>query len=395
MRMGYMGHLTLIAEEVVKFTERHPAELLSETVVSKIMSPDWTNYIDGTLTETRERDNATLGGVRPEVAMGNHAAQAGLAAVGLGSLGLSSGSQQGTSNALAEAGLNGSLDLHSSNLDLQGSNDGHFSISAGISSGFHSSSDEDDDDNDDNDDDINNEVSEYSVHYLYRRFGLATNSGGGGSSLYPAPHRGVASVSIDELYDRAANDENYEYYADDYEFTMQDVDAKTLVEAVDDACYVNGMEEDQNQQEADAQIPDGPPLQDAGEDAAEIAAAHIQRTEPTEPMVPSGVHNDLFAELDIMGPIELRALAGLILDSFTDSAGDLAVGEEDDGDATRAVENANHNPGRSGDDDYDRLADCIATPTTAEDFHQRAQSAAELVHRLKRSVVQRLRRRGA
>ncbi|KJR84246.1 SIT4-associating protein SAP190 [Sporothrix schenckii 1099-18] len=164
MRMGYMGHLTLIAEEVVKFTERHPAELLSETVVSKIMSPDWTNYIDGTLTETRERDNATLGGVRPEVAMGNHAAAAGLAAVGLSGLGssltsLGLSNSQGTSNALAEAGLNGSLDLNSDSMDLQGSNDGHFSISAGISSGFHSSSDEEDDDADDNDEDINNEVS--------------------------------------------------------------------------------------------------------------------------------------------------------------------------------------------------------------------------------------------
>ncbi|CRK28501.1 hypothetical protein BN1723_003565 [Verticillium longisporum] len=34
-RMGYMGHLTLIAEEVVKFTERHPPELLSETLLDR------------------------------------------------------------------------------------------------------------------------------------------------------------------------------------------------------------------------------------------------------------------------------------------------------------------------------------------------------------------------
>ena len=26
MRLGYMGHLTLIAEEVVKFSDRHPPE---------------------------------------------------------------------------------------------------------------------------------------------------------------------------------------------------------------------------------------------------------------------------------------------------------------------------------------------------------------------------------
>ncbi|CAK7236756.1 sporulation-induced protein [Sporothrix curviconia] len=354
MRMGYMGHLTLIAEEVVKFTERHPAELLSETVVSKIMSPDWTNYIDGTLTETRERDNATLGGVRPEVAMGNHAAQAGLAAVGLGSLGLSSGSQQGTSNALAEAGLNGSLDLHSSNLDLQGSNDGHFSISAGISSGFHSSSDEEDDDADDNDEDINNEVSSdcdfpssisnFPVHDLYRRFGLATGGAGGRgrSSLFAS--RSMESVTIDELYNRAASNGDYDYY-DDYQITMNDVDAKTPVEAVED--HGKDQNEDQDQEK------------DQEEDSCL----------PTDPVVPSGAHNDLFAELETMGPIELRALAGFILDSFSDSAGDLAVPEESD----------NHH-GPVNDDEYDRLVDGIAAaaPPTADDFHQRAQNAAEL-----------------
>ncbi|KAJ3506492.1 hypothetical protein NM208_g16069 [Fusarium decemcellulare] len=43
-RMGYMGHLTLIAEEVVKFTERHPPELLSETVLDRVMSQEWINY---------------------------------------------------------------------------------------------------------------------------------------------------------------------------------------------------------------------------------------------------------------------------------------------------------------------------------------------------------------
>ncbi|RKF54539.1 SIT4-associating protein SAP185 [Erysiphe neolycopersici] len=65
MRLGYMGHLTLIAEEVVKFTERHPAEFFSETVLTKIMNSDWISYVEVTLAETRERDNAILGGFRP------------------------------------------------------------------------------------------------------------------------------------------------------------------------------------------------------------------------------------------------------------------------------------------------------------------------------------------
>ena len=56
MRLGYMGHLTLIAEEVVKFTERHPPELLSDSVLEKVMHSDWITYVEVTLAETRERE---------------------------------------------------------------------------------------------------------------------------------------------------------------------------------------------------------------------------------------------------------------------------------------------------------------------------------------------------
>lgn len=154
-RMGYMGHLTLIAEEVVKFNERHPPELLSETVLEKVMSPEWSNYVEGALAETRERDNAILGGVRPEVAMNNRAAAqgSGLAAAGLSSLSSGLGGSHGSS-ALADAGLNGGLDLQENGGMAQ------FAISSGTvggSSGFGSSSDEDDDE--ENDEDVNNEVS--------------------------------------------------------------------------------------------------------------------------------------------------------------------------------------------------------------------------------------------
>lgn len=219
MRMGYMGHLTLIAEEVVKFTERHPPELLSETVLDKVMSQDWINYVEGPLAETRERDNAILGGVRPEVAMGNHAAAAGLAAVGLSGLGSSLGltGTQGTSNALAEAGLNGVLDLHSG-FDQQGggSNDasvGPFSISAGISSGFHSSSDEEDDDDNDNDEDINNEVS-YFLGDHPRSFNLVV----GNRSGFHGDVADDTEVRIDEDNDGDRdqnNDQEDDRYDDD------------------------------------------------------------------------------------------------------------------------------------------------------------------------------------
>ncbi|KAM5373474.1 hypothetical protein ACJZ2D_006968 [Fusarium nematophilum] len=153
-RMGYMGHLTLIAEEVVKFTERHPPELLSETVLDRVMSQDWISYVEGALAETRERDNAILGGVRPEVALGNRAmGGSGLAGVGLSSLGGGSG---GGSSALAEAGLNGGIELNQDS----GNGIGPFTISAGtLMSGFGSSSDEEDEDGDGDEEDVNSEVS--------------------------------------------------------------------------------------------------------------------------------------------------------------------------------------------------------------------------------------------
>ncbi|RYP84681.1 hypothetical protein DL769_001115 [Monosporascus sp. CRB-8-3] len=163
-RMGYMGHLTLIAEEVVKFTERNPPELLSQLVMDRVMSQDWINYVEGALAETRERDNAILGGVRPEVAMNNRGQMggSGLGGMGLSSLGLSAG--QGGSNALAEAGLTAG----GSNTDTQdngsGSSLGPFSISSGLlsGSGFGSSSDEDEDDTEDNEEDVNNEFRAYT-----------------------------------------------------------------------------------------------------------------------------------------------------------------------------------------------------------------------------------------
>lgn len=155
-RMGYMGHLTLIAEEVVKFTERHPPELLSEVVLEKVMAQDWINYVEGALAETRERDNAILGGVRPEVAMNNRANQglmggfSGLSSIGLGG---------GGSNALAEAGLNGGSDLAEG--AAGGGGIGPFAISAGtLMSGFGSSSDEDDDEEQESEEDVNNEVGD-------------------------------------------------------------------------------------------------------------------------------------------------------------------------------------------------------------------------------------------
>jgi SIT4-associating protein SAP185/190 len=136
MRLGYMGHLTLIAEEVLKFTERHPAELLSQSVLDKVMSQSWIDYVEQTLAETRERDNAILGGVRPDMSVGPR--QAVLNAVNAQS-GFSS--DGGSSLANATAGNIGLDSMELTNPD----NGGGYTFSGGsLLSGFTNSSDEED-----------------------------------------------------------------------------------------------------------------------------------------------------------------------------------------------------------------------------------------------------------
>ncbi|KAH8697650.1 SIT4 phosphatase-associated protein-domain-containing protein [Talaromyces proteolyticus] len=147
MRLGYMGHLTLIAEEVVKFTERHPPEILSQTVIDNVLHNDWVDYVERTLSETRERDNAILGGVRPDIA--GHR-QAVMNAVG---------TAQGFtgSNALANAGLNGGNGYSFENFDSMthgSASSGAFGLggSNSLLSGFGSSSDDEDEEMEDQED---------------------------------------------------------------------------------------------------------------------------------------------------------------------------------------------------------------------------------------------------
>jgi SIT4-associating protein SAP185/190 len=138
MRLGYMGHLTLIAEEVVKFSERHPPELLSQSVLDKVMNQQWSDYVEHTLAETRERDNAILGGVRPDLSVGPRQAvlNAVNAAQGYGN----------TNSSLAGLSGNGSIGLDSAELtNATGTSGGYLFSGSSLLSGFnHGSSDEED-----------------------------------------------------------------------------------------------------------------------------------------------------------------------------------------------------------------------------------------------------------
>ncbi len=139
MRLGYMGHMTLIAEEVVKFSDRHPPELLSQNVIDKITEKIWSDYVENTLSETRERDNAILGGVRPDLTIGPRQAvlNAVTAAHNFGIQG---------SAALANAGLNGGVAGDLMDLSNHGSSSSFLGGGGSLLSSFGNSSDEDDED---------------------------------------------------------------------------------------------------------------------------------------------------------------------------------------------------------------------------------------------------------
>lgn len=143
MRLGYMGHLTLVAEEVVKFSERHPPEMLSQNVMTKVLSRQWIDYVEQTLSETRERDNAILGGVRPDMSVGPR--QAVLNAVNAAQ-GFAGGASAGTAIDSIDLSNNGSA------------SSGVFSGSSGLLSGFGSSSDDDDEEMEEADDLIDEET---------------------------------------------------------------------------------------------------------------------------------------------------------------------------------------------------------------------------------------------
>ncbi|KAH7107640.1 SAPS-domain-containing protein [Auriculariales sp. MPI-PUGE-AT-0066] len=69
VRLGYMGHLTLIAEDVLSALEHYPFDLL--TIVKQyVPQPQWDEYISTRYRETKRKDTSLLGGGKPVVAPG-------------------------------------------------------------------------------------------------------------------------------------------------------------------------------------------------------------------------------------------------------------------------------------------------------------------------------------
>lgn len=65
-RPGYMGHLILISEEVVKFTSLYKPDLISPIILDAVLSSDWDWFVNEILLKTREVYNVVLGAEQDE-----------------------------------------------------------------------------------------------------------------------------------------------------------------------------------------------------------------------------------------------------------------------------------------------------------------------------------------
>lgn len=69
VRLGYMGHLTLISEDVIGALEHFPPDLRL-VVAQYAPQPEWDEYVSGRYRETKKKDTSLLGGGKPVVAPG-------------------------------------------------------------------------------------------------------------------------------------------------------------------------------------------------------------------------------------------------------------------------------------------------------------------------------------
>jgi serine/threonine-protein phosphatase 6 regulatory subunit 3 len=69
VRLGYMGHLTLMSEDVISALEHYPPDLRI-LIAHYAPVPAWEEYVHGRYHETKKKDTALLGGGKPVIAPG-------------------------------------------------------------------------------------------------------------------------------------------------------------------------------------------------------------------------------------------------------------------------------------------------------------------------------------
>lgn len=68
-RVGYMGHLTLISEDIVSAFDHYPSEVI-DILSTYAPRPEWDQYVSGKYKETKDKDTSQLGGGKPVVGLG-------------------------------------------------------------------------------------------------------------------------------------------------------------------------------------------------------------------------------------------------------------------------------------------------------------------------------------
>jgi serine/threonine-protein phosphatase 6 regulatory subunit 3 len=64
-RLGYMGHLTLMAVDIIAALEKYPDDFRS-ILEPLLPQPAWAEYVIGAYAETQRMENIVLGGPRPQ-----------------------------------------------------------------------------------------------------------------------------------------------------------------------------------------------------------------------------------------------------------------------------------------------------------------------------------------
>ncbi|CDZ96509.1 SAP family cell cycle dependent phosphatase-associated protein [Phaffia rhodozyma] len=66
-RLGFMGHLVLIAEDSIRFLSQCPEDLL-QTLTSSFDQEAWLTFVEGPYSEAKKKDNMVMGGGKPVAA---------------------------------------------------------------------------------------------------------------------------------------------------------------------------------------------------------------------------------------------------------------------------------------------------------------------------------------
>ncbi|KAG8908524.1 hypothetical protein FRB99_005884 [Tulasnella sp. 403] len=68
-RSGFMGHLTLISEDIVSAFDHYPPDLI-DILSAYAPRPEWDQYVTGKYKETKDKDTIQLGGGKPVLGLG-------------------------------------------------------------------------------------------------------------------------------------------------------------------------------------------------------------------------------------------------------------------------------------------------------------------------------------